>query len=202
MNILVVGPQASGKGTQSKLLSERLGFAYFETGDILRQKAKEKTPLGEKIDRTINQKGELVSDEIILQILKSWLSRANLKKGVIFDGFPRNKDQYWLLEKLLQSFKAKLDMAILLKISRETSVKRLLSRRVCSQCDREYNLMTRPPKSKGLCDECGAGLVRRKDDSRELIEKRYSWHVLGGLFLSLVEQVATGSPPLQDQSAS
>ncbi|MFC1727546.1 adenylate kinase family protein [Patescibacteria group bacterium] len=172
MNILVMGPQGSGKGTQAKRLARKLDLAYFEAGDILREKAKEKTKLGKKIFRTIHQKGELVSDQIMEGIIKEWLSQKKPSQGFLFDGFPRNQPQYQFVEKILAEKKMKIDVAICLKITRETAIKRLSARRICSECDREYNLVTLPPKNDQLCDQCQIELKQRHDDSPKVIKKR------------------------------
>lgn len=172
MNLIIVGPQASGKGTQAKLLVQKLGLAYFEAGDILREKTKENSLIGKEIDLWMNQKGKLVPDKIMVQVVAEWLDRTDLSKGVIFDGFPRVVDQYLFLRDLLKKKGLRIDRAIYLKISRSICWKRLRARRICPKCDREFNLITRPPKTDELCDDCQVGLVQRQDDTPELIKRR------------------------------
>lgn len=172
MNIIIMGPQGSGKGTQAKLLVKKLGCEYFESGDILREKAKEKSALGSEIDRVIHKEGVLLSDEIMSQVVDDWLGKINLGKGMIFDGYPRSLDQYRLLQKILAERETKIDIVFFLEVSREVSVKRLSGRRICPWCDLEYNLVTRRPKNDELCDKCKAGLIQRQDDTPAVVEAR------------------------------
>ncbi len=171
MNIIILGPQGSGKGTQAELLVKKLDLAYLEMGNILRDLASQKTILGEKITK-FQKEGILVSDEIISEVLKSFLKKEIFKKGVLFDGFPRKLDQIYLLEKILKNNQAKIDKVIFLNISFEESIRRLTARRVCPKCDREFNLLTVPPKKENLCDDCGVQLIKRNDEDEETIKKR------------------------------
>jgi adenylate kinase len=172
MNIIIMGPQASGKGTQARLIAAKLDLAYFEAGDVLREKANENSVLGKKIYKVIYQKGELVSDQVMKRLVEAWLSQANLGNGLIFDGFPRNRRQYRLLEKILANRKLKIDRVIFLKVSKKTAIRRLTARRVCPRCDRNYNLLTKPPRNDEECDYCRAKLVQRRDDLPEVIRTR------------------------------
>jgi len=172
MIILVMGPQASGKGTQAKLLVKKTNSAYFEAGDVLRAKAKEETPLGREINLTINQKGALVADELMEKIVREWLESVDFRRGVVFDGYPRNLIQFQSLEKLLKEKGQRINRVYLLKVDRAVSLKRLSARRVCPKCDLEYNLVSRPPKKGELCDDCGLKLSQRLDDKPEIIKKR------------------------------
>ena len=172
MNIVILGPQASGKGTQAKLLAKDLNFAYFEAGDILREKAKETSSLGKKINERINKEGRLVSDELMKKIVSEWLGKVEIKKGLIFDGYPRSLKQYQTLEFLLDSHKTQIDKVFYLKVSRQVSLERLSARRICPVCDLEYNLLTKPPKNGELCDVCREKLVQRPDDTPTVIKKR------------------------------
>lgn len=172
MNIIVMGPQGSGKGTQAKLLVKELECEYFESGEVLREKAKKKSALGREIDRVIHQEGVLLSDQIMTQVVSDWLNEISIEKGMIFDGYPRSLDQYQLLEKMLAEKGAKIDKVIFLKVNRKISIKRLSARRVCPQCDLEYNLMTVPPKNDELCDRCGVKLAQRQDDTPKVIKAR------------------------------
>lgn len=171
MIIVFLGPPGSGKGTQAKLLRQKIGGFYFEGGDILREKAKEKTALGQKIARMIN-KGKLIPNEIFIEIFKEWLKGKEIKRGIIFDGFPRNINQYQVLKKLLAEKKEKINKIIFLKTGEKTVISRLSSRRICPKCDFEYNLITRPPKNDEICDFCGVKLISRSDDTPKAIKER------------------------------
>ncbi len=171
MNLIVLGPQGSGKGTQAKLLVSKLGLVYLEMGDVLRELASKKTPLGEKI-ASFQSQGKLVTDEIIVEVLKSFLTEENFKKGVLFDGFPRNLSQTGLLEDELKNYQVKIDKVIFLNISFQESLKRLKARRICPTCGTNYNLVTMPPKNGELCDQCGSQLIARSDETDEVIKER------------------------------
>lgn len=167
MNIIIFGPQGSGKGTQAKLISEKLGLFYFESGEFLRNLA-ESNP---RIDEIINKKGELLPDEEIFSYATEYLEKNDPDgKNIIFDGYPRSVKQYELLTKWLETKDSRVDKAILLNISEEVSVKRLSARRICTKCGNVYNLITNLPP-KGVC-ECGGELVQREDDKPEAIKKR------------------------------
>jgi len=172
MNIIVLGPQASGKGTQAGLLAKKLGLQHLELGGILREKTKEKSALAKEIDLIMNKKGILVPDPIVKQITSEWIDKHGIERGIVFDGPPRNITQYQDIEEILAGRKEKIDKVIYLKVSRETSIKRIVSRRVCPQCDREYNLITKPPLRDELCDQCKKKLVQRQDDTPEVVNKR------------------------------
>lgn len=172
MNIVVLGPPASGKGTQAELVAKKLNLQYFEAGNVLREITKEKSPLGQEVYRIMNQEGKLLPDEMMDQVVNQWLSKAEIKKGVVFDGYPRKLSQYPTWQKMLAEKGEKVDKVIYLKVSEEISVKRIAARRVCPQCDGEYNLITEPPKKEGLCNQCQKKLIQREDDKPEVVEKR------------------------------
>ena len=171
MNLIVLGPQGSGKGTQAKLLVSKLGLVYLEMGEVLRELANKKTPLGEKI-ASFQSQGKLVTDEIIAEVLKSFLTEENFKKGILLDGFPRNLSQANLLEDELKNHQVKIDKVIFLNISFQESLRRLKARRICPTCGANYNLVTMPPKNGELCDQCGSRLTTRIDEKDEVIKER------------------------------
>lgn len=172
MNIIFLGPPGSGKGTQAKLVVKKLDFQYFESGDILREKARERDALGQEIDRLIHQEGKYVPDEMMVEIVTNWITKAKLEQGIVFDGFPRTLDQYQGLQKVLAEKESVIDQVIYLKVSEEESVRRLSARRICPRCDFEFNLVTKPPKKDELCDQCQKKLIQRQDDAPEIIKKR------------------------------
>lgn len=170
MNIIFIGVQGSGKGTQAKELANKLNLVHISTGDLLRE---QKGDLKNKIDKIINE-GNLISDELMIELLNEKIKEVNDKEGVILDGFPRNLIQAKKLENEI-----KIDYVFEIKISDEESVKRLINRRTCVNCKRGYNLFTQPkPKNPEICDFCGGKLIQRKDDNLESIKKRIkTYHV-------------------------
>jgi len=172
MKIIFLGPPGSGKGTQAKLIVKKLNLQYFESGDILREKAREEDTLGREIDRIIHQEGKYVPDKMVVEIVKGWINKDRLEQGIIFDGFPRTLNQYQDLQKVLTEKGSGIDQVIYLKVSEEESIRRLSARRICLQCDFEFNLVTKPPKKDELCDQCQKKLIQRKDDAPEIIKKR------------------------------
>jgi adenylate kinase len=168
MNLIILGPQASGKGTQADLLTKELGLFHLESGELLRELAK----TNKKIYEYQNVKGELVPDEETLGYIAKHLDEKDaFNKGVIFDGYPRSVRQYNLLKDWLNSKKQKINKAIFVNVSEDTTVERLSARRVCEKCKTVYNLITNPPPLPSRC-ECGGGLVQRDDDRPETIRKR------------------------------
>jgi adenylate kinase len=164
MIILMFGPQGCGKGTQAKILSERLKIPHISTGDLFRSLEGE---LKRKVAEIIND-GNLVPDELTLEILKERISKEDCKNGFILDGFPRNLNQAKELEKITS-----IDKALEISIPDEESVKRISGRRVCPNCKVGFNILTSPkPKVDGVCDFCEAKLVVRADDTEESVKKR------------------------------
>lgn len=163
MKLLVIGPQGSGKGTQAKILSEKLGIPHISTGDLLRA---QKGKLREEIDSYMLS-GKLFPDEKTLEILKKRINEKDCKDGFILDGFPRTLSQAKLLDKI-----TKIDVAIEISISDEEAMRRMSDRRHCEKCNADYNLATMPPREKGKCDKCGGKLVTRADDTPEASRKR------------------------------
>jgi adenylate kinase len=169
MNILLIGPQGSGKGTQAKILVERFGFFSFEMGGFLRELAK----TNPEIAKIQNEKGKLVPDDMFFFALKELLGEKIIsKKGILLDGFPRKISQYEMLKNWFEQQGEKLDIAFLIDISEEETLRRLSARRTCKICGRVWNLFTSPkPPAENKC-ECGGELYQRKDDTPEAIKKR------------------------------
>lgn len=161
---LFVGVQGSGKGTQAKIVAREKGFCHISTGDLFRSLEGE---LRERVNFFINS-GELVPDELVLEMVKKRVSNSDCDIGVIFDGFPRTINQ---AKELDASFEVKNVFEI--KISDEESLKRISGRVSCFNCGRGYNLVTAPkPLNSDICDSCGGKLVQREDDKEEAIKKR------------------------------
>ncbi len=167
MNLIFIGPPASGKGTQADLLAERLSINHVDAGKILREIAKKDPKI-----RDIIFSGKLVKDEETLKYISKEIEKdSKSKRGVIFDGFPRTLNQYMILKDWLEKRRMKIDKAFFFEVSNRTIIKRLSNRRTCSKCGRVYNLITNPPPKKDFC-ECGGKLVRRKDDTPSVIRER------------------------------
>jgi len=163
MILIFLGKPGSGKGTQAAMVAEKMEIPTISMGEILRNIEKENTPLSKEIKSHID-KGNLVPDELVLQLLSERLKKPDCKNGCILDGFPRTVKQAELFDK-------KIDRVIYIDVKDETIIKRLSSRRECS-CGMVYNLITNPPKKDGICDKCGRKLYTRKDDNPETIKNR------------------------------
>lgn len=166
MNIIFFGPQTSGKGTQAGLLAKQLNVTVLTTGNILRNKKAAHDEEGNLIASFID-KGNLVPDEIIDKIVRDELAGGKYAKGVILDGYPRNLHQAEELEFFLN-----IDKVIFLDVPDGVVVKRMSNRRVCEKCGENFNLISRPPKTLGVCDLCGSFLVQREDDTEQSIAVR------------------------------
>lgn len=164
MNIILIGIQGSGKGTQAKLLSDRFGWKHVTSGDLFRKNIEQRTKLGIVVKKYIDA-GELVPDKYVLEMISDALNNA--PDGFILDGFPRNIEQVLFL---VDNFK--IDYAILLELSDEKAIERLMARRNCKICKKDYNVLFKKPKVPGICDECGGELVQRDDDNKDAISKR------------------------------
>jgi adenylate kinase len=167
MNIIILGPQGSGKGTQAKLLSDKFGLTVAEAGRLIR-KASKSDP---KISEIINKKGQLIPAEDAFRLIAGFIEKKDPEvNNFLLDGYPRSIKQYELLKAWLKKKNTKIDLVIFLNISGKETVKRLSARRVCEQCGTNYNLITNPPP-KGDC-ECGGKLIQREDDKPQAIKKR------------------------------
>jgi len=170
--IVLLGPPGAGKGTQAKMISEKLDIPHISTGDILRESVKKDTPLSREV-KQIMEKGELVSDSLLEKIIRERLNEKDCEKGFLLDGYPRNLSQSETLKSIL-SEKNIFESVVALEISvpDDEIVKRLKNRRSCPNCGMVYNLTTNPPKKDSLCDGCGSQLVLRDDDKEETVRQR------------------------------
>ncbi|HMM46101.1 MAG TPA: adenylate kinase [Candidatus Macondimonas sp.] len=171
MRIVLLGAPGSGKGTQAKLLMERFGVPQISTGDLLRAAVAAKSPLGLKAKAAMDA-GELVSDEIVLGMIRERLAEADAKAGFILDGFPRNGAQAAALDALLSELGQDIDRAVHIQVSFDELLKRLTGRRTCTQCGALYNVYFSPPRQEGVCDRCGGALMHRDDDNEQTISRR------------------------------
>ncbi len=167
MNIILFGPPGAGKGTQAEMLRERYGIPTISTGNMIREAIKNQTPMGVAAKAVIDR-GELLADHIVVEIVKERLSQPDCQKGFILDGFPRTIPQAEALEEMDVS----IDAAIEIQLADETIVSRMSGRRTCLTCGATYHVQYNPPKQEGVCDVCGEALVQRADDKPETVLER------------------------------
>jgi adenylate kinase len=168
MRVILLGPPGGGKGTQGELIEKKYGFPKISTGDLLRREVQEKTALGEMAKAKMN-KGELVSDDIVIEMIKRRIFQPDYKRGYVLDGFPRNISQAQRLEEIEEN---RPEIVIDIHLSEQALIQRLSARRVCSGCGVIYNLLARNPRKEGTCDVCGSKLIQRQDDTPEVIIER------------------------------
>lgn len=171
MRIVLLGAPGSGKGTQAKLLVEKYNFPQISTGDLLRSAVAAGTPLGLQAKASMDA-GHLVSDEIVLAIIKERLAQADAKKGFVLDGFPRNIPQAQALDEMLEKIHQPLQLALLVEVDFDALLQRLTGRRSCESCGAVFNVYSSPSKLDDRCDRCGGNLRRRSDDNEETISNR------------------------------
>jgi len=172
LNIIILGPQGSGKGTQANFLSKKFNLEHIVTGEMFRKFAREKSPLAKEIDYLINKKGRLVPSPLVIKILKERLEKISKNKGLIFDGYPRNLTQARALETILRALKRKIDYVLYLPISQRTTIKRLAIRRSCAKCGQPYILSVNLKKQQKVCPKCGGKIIIREDDKSKAILQR------------------------------
>jgi adenylate kinase len=173
MRIVLLGAPGAGKGTIAKLLSDYDGSVQISTGDILRNAVKAKTKLGMEAQGYM-ERGELVPDKLIMDIMEARLQEPDCAKGYLLDGFPRTIPQAEELKKLLAKLNMKLDAVINIDVPKEVILDRLTTRRTCSNpdCQEIYNIKSKPPTPDGKCLKCGSPAVQRADETEEAITKR------------------------------
>jgi adenylate kinase len=173
MRILFLGAPGAGKGTQCKRLAAKLNLPHLSSGDLLREAVKEGTPAG-MAAKGFMDKGQLVTDDILIAMFKERLSSPSCANGFILDGFPRNIAQAKALDVLLDELKAHLSCVINLEVDDRFLSDRITGRRTCANkgCGAVFHINFAPPKKEGICDDCGAVLTQRSDDKEELVMAR------------------------------
>jgi adenylate kinase len=172
MNLILLGPPGAGKGTQAKILEEVRGLKQLSTGDMLRAAIAAGTDIGLKA-KAIMDRGDLVSDEVILGIVSERMAKPDVSKGVVFDGFPRTPAQAAALDKMLASSGQKLHAVIEMKADDDELVARISGRYTCKSCGKGYHDSFAPTKTEGTCDSCGGHeFVRRPDDNAKTVRDR------------------------------
>lgn len=171
MNLIFLGPPGSGKGTQAARLARKTGVFHLSTGDMLREAVKNGTDLGHKA-RSYMERGELVPDDLMVQLIEARLCAGDLHKGFILDGFPRTVSQAESLRTMFEKNDITLDHAVLIAVADEEVVKRLSGRFFCPSCQATYNYPVTMPRTEGVCDKDGTRLERRPDDDEAVVRNR------------------------------
>ena len=171
MYLILLGPPGTGKGTQAKIIAERLGLLHVATGDMFREAVQRGTELGQQA-KAYMDRGELVPDELTIAMLLERIEQPDAERGVVFDGYPRTVQQARALDEALSGRGKAVDLALHLTASDEELVRRLSGRWLCSACGAIYHEATQPPKRPGVCDRCGGQLVQRDDDRPEVVRER------------------------------
>lgn len=171
MRLILLGAPGAGKGTVAKLLTAVDGSVQISTGDILRAAVKDGTELGKQA-KAFMDAGDLVPDQLIMDIMGERLLEDDCKAGFLLDGFPRTIPQAEALKVLLAKLNIELDAAVNLNVPRDVILDRLTTRRTCTGCGAIYNVKSNPPKVEGVCDVCGGDVVQRDDETEEAISNR------------------------------
>ncbi|MBR0410956.1 MAG: adenylate kinase [Eubacterium sp.] len=171
MKIIMLGAPGAGKGTQAKMLADKYGIPHISTGDIFRANIKNNTELGKKAKGYMDA-GQLVPDELVVDLVVDRIKNADCFKGFILDGFPRTIPQAEALDYALNNQNEKIDYAINVDVPDENIIERMSGRRACVGCGATYHVVYNPTKKEGTCDKCGQDLILREDDKPETVKKR------------------------------
>ena len=171
LRTILLGPPGAGKGTQAAKIVEKYGIPHISTGDIFRENIKKGTELGKKAQEYMNS-GELVPDDLVIEIATTRLLEDDCKNGFLLDGFPRTVYQAEKLDEFLQSHDSKIDNVIDIAVGKDELIERLTGRRVCKSCGASFHVVNIPPKQEGICDYCGGELIQRADDNLETVTNR------------------------------
>ena len=171
MKLILLGPPGAGKGTQAANIVNKYNAVHISTGDIFRKNIKENTDLGKKAKEYMD-KGLLVPDELVVELVADRLEQDDVKDGFLLDGFPRTVNQAQSLDKVLESLNGKIDKVINIQVDKNNLVERAVGRRICKKCGATYHISFNPSKSEGICDVCEGELYQRTDDVEETVAKR------------------------------
>ena len=171
MKIVLLGPPGAGKGTQAKSISNRYSIPHISTGDIFRKNISVNTPLGIEA-KSYMDNGQLVPDEVTINMVKDRLQQDDCKNGYLLDGFPRTVHQAEALDNFLTEREESIDTALLIEVPKEFILERMTGRRVCPSCGASYHIKFNPPANDGKCDLCGSDVIQRKDDTEETVKER------------------------------
>ena len=184
MKIVMLGAPGAGKGTQAERIADKYQIPHISTGDIFRANIKAGTELGKKA-KSYMDKGELVPDELVVDLVKDRLNQDDCREGFMLDGFPRTVFQAEELDKIMAEKKLSITKVINIDVEPAKLIERIAGRRVCKACGATYNINTKPTAKEGICDVCGGEVYQRADDNRETVENRIS--VYGSQTAPLVE---------------
>ena len=171
LKVILLGPPGAGKGTQAKSICNRFSIPHISTGDIFRKHISEMTPLGIEAKKSID-KGQLVSDEVTISLVKDRLKEDDCRNGFLLDGFPRTVVQAEALDEFLAENGEKIDTALLIDVPKDFIIERMSGRRVCLSCGASYHTKFNPPNLEGKCDVCGSDIIQRKDDEEQTVRRR------------------------------
>jgi adenylate kinase len=171
MNIILLGPPGAGKGTQAARITAKYGIPQISTGDIFRKNIKEGTELGLKA-KAYMDKGELVPDDLVIEIATARLLEDDCKDGFMLDGFPRTVYQAEKLDEFLAKHNMKIDSVLDIEVEKSILLARIIGRRVCKACGATYHVVNMPPAKEGICDSCGGSLYQRADDTEATVKNR------------------------------
>ncbi|SKA03061.1 adenylate kinase [Anaerorhabdus furcosa] len=175
MNILIMGPAGSGKGTMSEKILENYNIPHISTGDMLREAIKNETKLGLEAQTYMNE-GKLVPDDLVIGLIAERLQQEDCQKGYLIDGFPRSLPQAKALEEITNKINKPIQMVINLTVDFDALAERVTGRRICKNCGAIYHIKSNPPKVEGICDVCGSPLAQRADDTVEQLRVRLNEH--------------------------
>lgn len=171
LNIFILGPQGSGKGTQAELLAEKFNLEHIEVGQMLRQIANQPTKLGRKVDGLINKQGKMVPSKLVEEIVEDKINSVSPSRGIIFDGTPRRMSEVKMLERVFKKLKRDKPIVFFLRLSQRESIKRLSLRRICQKCNKLTIFKGKVAKT-GRCPVCGGNIFQREDDTPSKIKMR------------------------------
>jgi adenylate kinase len=171
MKLILLGPPGAGKGTQAANIIETFSIPHISTGDIFRKNIKEGTELGKKAKEYMDR-GELVPDTLVVEIVEDRLKAGDCKSGFLLDGFPRTVFQAEALDKVLDNMGAGLDYVVNVVVDPELLVERAVGRRICRDCGSTYHIKYNPPKEESVCDKCSGELYQRSDDNADTVTNR------------------------------
>ncbi|MFT4444808.1 adenylate kinase [Parvimonas sp. G1967] len=171
MRLILLGPPGAGKGTQASSIVAEYGITHISTGDIFRHNIKNETELGKKVKSYLDN-GQLVPDELTIDLVWDRLSKEDCKNGFLLDGFPRTINQAEALQKGLEERGLKLDRVINIDVDKNILVKRLSGRRVCKNCGETYHVDNKPSEKEGVCDKCSGEVIQRADDNEKTVLDR------------------------------
>lgn len=176
MRLILLGPPGAGKGTQAEFIVNQYNIPHISTGDIFRKNIKEGTELGIKA-KSFMDRGELVPDSLVVEIVEARLKEDDCKMGFLLDGFPRTEFQAGELDKVLEKMETAIDTAINIIVNPEVLIGRAIGRRICKSCGATYHVKNNPPKVELVCDKCGGELYQRSDDVEDTVKNRISVYI-------------------------